>query len=61
MLTLQRKEGESIMIGDFIKITIVHIRQGSVRLGIEAPRDVPVHREEVYEAIRQKENPHGQK
>lgn len=51
MLVLSRKKNESIMIGDDIVITIVEIRGDKVRLGIVAPRDVPVHREEVYEAI----------
>ena len=55
MLVLSRKPNESVIIGDDIKVTIVEIRKGQVRLGFEAPRDVPVHREEIYEAI-QKEN-----
>ncbi|MCA9070587.1 MAG: carbon storage regulator, partial [Planctomycetaceae bacterium] len=43
---------EKIIIGDSIVITVVEIRRGLVRLGIDAPRDVPVHREEVYNAIK---------
>ena len=55
MLVLSRQRDESIMIGDKVVITIVDIRGDKVRLGIEAPNEVPVHRQEVYEAI-QKEN-----
>ncbi len=51
MLVLSRKNNESIVINDDIVITIVEIRGDKVRLGIVAPRDVPVHRQEVYEAI----------
>jgi carbon storage regulator len=52
MLVLSRKPNESIVIGDNIQITVVEIRGDKVRLGIVAPKDVPVHREEVYEAIK---------
>jgi carbon storage regulator len=52
MLVLSRQRDESIMIGDTIKITIVQIKGDKVRIGIEAPRDIEVHREEVYKAIR---------
>lgn len=55
MLVLSRKRDESIIIGDDIVITVVDIRGDKVRLGIDAPQDVPVHRQEVYEAI-QREN-----
>ena len=55
MLVLSRQRDESIMIGDNIVITIVDIRGDKVRLGIEAPVQIPVHRQEVYEAI-QREN-----
>lgn len=55
MLVLSRHRDESIMIGDDIVLTIVDIRGDKVRLGIDAPQDVPVHRREVYEAI-QREN-----
>ena len=51
MLVLSRKKNESIVINNDIVITVVEIRGDKVRLGIEAPKDVPVHREEVYEAI----------
>jgi carbon storage regulator len=55
MLVLSRHRDESIMIGDDVVVTIVDIRGDKVRLGIEAPNDVPAHRQEVYEAI-QREN-----
>jgi len=52
MLVLTRKKNESIIIGDSISIMVIEIRGGKVRLGIDAPREVPVHRQEVYEAIK---------
>lgn len=55
MLVLSRQRDESIFIGDNIVITIVDIRGDKVRLGIQAPTEIPVHRQEVYEAI-QREN-----
>ena len=55
MLVLSRHRDESIIIGDNITITVVDIRGDKVRLGIAAPTEVPVHREEVYQAI-QREN-----
>ena len=51
MLVLSRKKNESIVINNDVVITVVEIRGDKVRLGIVAPKDVPVHREEVYEAI----------
>ena len=51
MLVLTRKIGENIRVGDLVKITILEVRSGQVKLGIEAPRDVPVHREEIYARI----------
>lgn len=55
MLVLSRQRDESIIIGDDIVITIVDVRGDKVRLGIDAPIEIPVHRREVYEAI-QREN-----
>ena len=55
MLVLSRQRDESIIIGDNIVITVVDIRGDKVRLGIQAPTEIPVHRQEVYEAI-QREN-----
>jgi carbon storage regulator len=55
MLVLSRKVNETIVINDNIVITVVDIRGDKVRLGIEAPKDVPVHRQEVYDAIKRAE------
>lgn len=52
MLVLSRKKNESIVINDVIVITVVEIRGDKVRLGIEAPREVPIHRSEVLAAIQ---------
>ncbi len=52
MLVLSRHRDESIIIGDDIIITVVDVRGDKVRLGIDAPTDIPVHRQEVYEAIQ---------
>jgi carbon storage regulator len=52
MLVLSRKKNESIVINDDVTIVIVEIRGDKVRIGVEAPKEVPVHRNEVYEAIR---------
>lgn len=52
MLVLSRKKDQEIMIGDGIRVMVVEIRGDKVRLGITAPRDVPVHRHEVHEAIQ---------
>lgn len=56
MLVLSRKKNESIVINDEITIVVVEIRGDKVRLGVEAPREVPVHRREVYEAIQRSQN-----
>jgi carbon storage regulator len=53
MLVLSRKAEESMFIGDDIKITVLDIRGGQVRIGITAPQNVKIHREEVYERIIQ--------
>jgi carbon storage regulator len=52
MLVLSRHRDETIMIGDDIEITVVDIKGDKVRIGINAPRDIQVHRKEVYEAIK---------
>jgi carbon storage regulator len=55
MLVLSRKKNESIVINNDITIVVVEIRGDKVRLGVEAPKEVPVHRREVYEAIKRSE------
>ena len=52
MLVLSRHRDESIKIGDNVTITVVDIRGDKVRLGIDAPQEIPVHRQEVYDAIK---------
>ena len=59
MLVLSRKRDESIMIGDEIEVIVVDIRGDKVRLGITAPKSVPVDRREVYEAKRRDRAPAG--
>lgn len=56
MLVLSRHRNESIMIGDEIRITVVDIRGDKIRLGIDAPNTIPVHRQEVYDAIQRTNN-----
>lgn len=56
MLVLSRKKNESIIINDNITLTVVEIRGDKVRLGIDAPKEVTVHRREVYEAIQNQSN-----
>ena len=52
MLVLSRQKDESIIIGDDVEVTIVDVRGDKVRLGINAPRSISVHRKEIYEAIQ---------
>ena len=53
MLVLTRKSGEGIIIGEDIKITIVELKGGGVRIGVDAPREMKVHRQEVFDRIKQ--------
>lgn len=53
MLILTRRHGETVKIGDDIDVTVLSSKGGQVRIGIKAPRDVEVHREEIYEKIQQ--------
>ena len=55
MLIISRKKNESIVINNDITVVVVEIRGDKVRLGIDAPREIPVHRREVYDAIQRKE------
>ncbi len=56
MLVLSRQKDESIMIGDEVEITIVDVRGDKVRLGITAPKHIPVHRREIYDAIQREKS-----
>lgn len=53
MLILTRRTGETIMLGDDITVTVLGIKNNQVRVGIKAPRDLPVHREEIYNRIKE--------
>ena len=53
MLILTRRIGETIMIGDDVKLTVLGVKGNQVRLGVDAPKDVAVHREEIYRRIQQ--------
>jgi carbon storage regulator len=59
MLILTRRVGESVMVGDDITITVLGVKGNQVRIGVNAPKDVSVHREEIYERIKQEQGPEG--
>ncbi len=56
MLILTRKLGETLMIGDDVTVTVLGVKGNQVRLGINAPRETPVHREEIYARIKEDKN-----
>ncbi len=58
MLILTRRVGETLMVGDDVTVTVLGVKGNQVRIGVNAPKDVAVHREEIYERIR-KENEGG--
>ena len=58
MLILTRKVGESVLIGDDISITVLSVRGNQVKLGVQAPKEVSVHREEIYQGILQSKDEH---
>lgn len=59
MLILTRRVGETLMVGDDISITVLGVKGGQVRIGVNAPKDVSVHREEIYQRIQQEKTASG--
>ena len=57
MLILTRRVGETLMVGDDVSITVLGVKGNQVRIGINAPKEIPVHREEIYQRIKNEENP----
>lgn len=57
MLILTRRIGESLIIGDDVEVHVLGIKGNQVRIGIDAPEDIPVHRNEIYQQIKAKEAP----
>ncbi len=56
MLILTRRVGETVMIGDEVTVTVLGVKGNQVRVGVNAPKDIAVHREEIYERIKNEEN-----
>ncbi len=61
MLILTRKVGESLMVGEEITVTVLGVKRNQVRIGIDAPKDVAVHREEIFQGIQNDEDSHESK
>jgi len=59
MLILTRRVGEALMVGDKTKIVVLGVKGSQIRLGINAPKDVMVHREEIYDKIQSDDSPEG--
>ncbi len=59
MLILTRRVGETLMVGDEVSVTVLGVKGNQVRLGVNAPKDVAVHREEIYERIKSEQDPVG--
>ena len=59
-MILTRRIGETLMIGNDITVTVVGVKGNQIRLGIQAPKDVPVHREEIYERVLEEKKKDGQ-
>lgn len=56
MLILTRRVGETLIVGDDVSVTVLGVKGNQVRIGIDAPKDVSVHREEIYKRIKEEEN-----